>query len=164
MAKKKSLTEERRERYIENLIEEAVINVLAEQEPPPSAVPPSPTPPAPETNAVDPAAEQLPEEEFTVDGMIDKLNVIRGGKSFSDPEVYARLVTYFNSLIEEEKADINKFLTELGSVVIDATEEEVEQEAPPSPTPQRQVQPSPPPQAPAPAPVAPTKPVSPSNI
>jgi hypothetical protein len=164
MTKKKSLSEERRERYLKKLIEEAVINVLAEQEPTPSAAPPSPVPPAPETNAIDPTSE-LPEEEFTVDRMVDKLNVIRGGKSFTDPEVYGRLVTFFNSLTEEERVGIDRYLTELGAVVIDATEEEVEPQATPPSAPQRQAQPpAPAPQAPAPAPVAPSKPVSPSNI
>jgi hypothetical protein len=164
MAKKQSLTEERRERYIEKLIEEAIINVLAEQEIPPSPVPPSPVPPAPETNAIDPASE-MPDEEFTVDRMVDKLNVVRGGKSFTDPEVYGRLVTFFNSLTVEERDGIDRFLTELGGVVIDAAEEEVEPQETPPAAPQRQAQPpAPTAQAPQSAPVAPSRPVSPSNI
>ena len=127
-----AIREEQRKRFIKNLIEEALINVLAEQEMDrTTAVPPSPVPPSPQTNspttqaASPPPGEEQP-EVFTVEDMVDKLNVIRGGKSFADPEVFGRITTFFNSMSDEEKQMANKFLTDFGAVVIDATEDQLE--------------------------------------
>lgn len=158
---------EQRQRYIEYLIKEAVVNVLAEQEPPvaTSAVPPSPVAPSPETNVQQPEVQAEPaapeQEQFTVEAMVDKLNVLRGGRSFTDPEVFGRLTTFFNGLTDEQKANMESTLTELGKAVIGATEEEAGLEDPQQ---QQQQQTSgaaqPPPPAPAPAaapaPVTPT--------
>lgn len=131
---KKELAQERRARHIENLITEAVVNVIAEQDMMNRAVP-NPTPgPAPETNQMDPdiqnpidrtAANPEP-EQFSVDTMVDKLNVLRGGRSFTDPEVFGRLTTFFNGLTDEQRTSMDWLLTELGKVVIDASEEQVD--------------------------------------
>ena len=57
MSQKTTLEIERRKRYLETLIKEAIINVLAEQD----AVAPPPPAPAPELPP--PAEEPMPEEE-----------------------------------------------------------------------------------------------------
>jgi hypothetical protein len=159
------INKEQRQRFIEYLIKEAVVNVLAEQEPPfaTSAVPPSPVAASPETNVQQPEVQTEPaapeQEQFTVEAMVDKLNVLRGGRSFTDPEVFGRLTTFFNGLTDEQKTNMESTLTELGKAVIGATEEEAGLEDP-----QQQQQSSgaaqPPPPAPtpaaAPAPVTPT--------
>lgn len=106
------------------------IKMLKEQQY--SPVPPTTAPIAPETNA---SATMLPQpsgtpaapiqpngvgqpKPFDVDQMIDRLNVIRGGKSFSDPEVYGQLTTYFNGLADTDKAVIDQFLQNLNKIVI----------------------------------------------
>ena len=57
---------------------------------------------------------------LTVESMVDRLNVIRGGKSFSDPEVFGRLTTLWKGLPNETKTNIDKVLTEIGKVVINS--------------------------------------------
>lgn len=155
---RKALQEERRKKYLSGLINEAIVQILSEQDAagapvgmPAPAAPPADVsaPPAPEAIADKP-------KEFTVDDMIERLNVIRGGRSFTDPEVYGQLVTYFKTLGDEQKAAMEKFLMDLGKIVINVNE----QEAPPSPevsavppaTPA--AQPAVPPAPAAPAPVA----------
>lgn len=128
--------------YLQALITEAV-RVLKEANfpppPAPSAVPPSPAPVAPETNASAqtppapnpnaspaPAAPGTdPAKPFDVDAMIDRLNVIRGGKSFSDPEVYGQLTAYFKTLSEADKGIIDRFLQSIGKTVIQVDSNQV---------------------------------------
>jgi len=50
--------------------------------------------------------------------MIERLNIIRGGKSFSDPEVYGQLTTYFKGLNDADKAAIDRFLQSINKIVI----------------------------------------------
>lgn len=161
------LLREKRQRFIRNLIKEAILNVLAEQEAPvqTTAVPPAPAAPAPETNASlqqTPPAEGAEEpQQFTVEAMVDKLNVLRGGRSFTDPEVFGRLTTFFNNLTDEQKVSFENLLTELGKAVIGATEEEAGLEGQGQQANQAAQQPPPPPaapQAPAPAPAPTTSP------
>jgi len=146
---------ERRQRYLKNQIQEAVINVLKEQEPvvPTSAVPPATTAPAPETNGVETMTPDVaPQDEvFTPELMVDKLNVLRGGKSFTDPEVFGRLTEFFNKLTDEQKGSLESMLSELGQAVIGATEEEAGLEAPPE---QGQSSPMQPPRTATPPPAA----------
>jgi hypothetical protein len=153
-----SIQDEKRKRFLENLIQEAVINVLAEQEQDgqqqQQAVPPSSVPPAPETNQpeVQTPVDQQPENqqtEFTVDDVIKKLNVLRGGKSLTDPEIYGRLTTFFKDLDESKRESLNFLLTELGKVVIGAEEETAglqhgQDQQQQNVAPSRQVQQSPP--------------------
>lgn len=54
---------------------------------------------------------------LTVDSIIDKLNVIRGGKSFSDPEVYGQLTTMFKAMPDQEKLNLDQTLTKIGDTV-----------------------------------------------
>lgn len=119
-----------RKLYLAALLTEAV-RVLKEAEMPPPgpSVPPSPVPPAPATNAsavappVDPnapppAAGGEAAKPFDLDAMIDRLNVIRGGKSFADPEVYGQLTAHFKAMSDADKAVIDKFLQAIGQIVI----------------------------------------------
>jgi len=162
---KDKLLSERRKRFLENLIQEALINVLAEQEgaqmppAPPPAAPPMPVDMAADPGGMPPVTE---EEQPTVEDMIERLNVIRGGRSFKDNEVYARLVTFFAKLTDEQKRDLQKMLIEIGQVVINAPSEEgAASEAPPAPPPMDMAPPAPAPVSPAPPPMAPPAPVPP---
>lgn len=155
---RKALEEEKRKKYISGLINEAIVQILSEQDAaaapaglPAPATPPADVsaPPSPETPAGQP-------KEFTVDDMIERLNVIRGGRSFTDPEVYGQLVTFFKKQNDEQKTQIEQFLVEIGKIVINVNDQEAPPEAsavPPSTTPaQPEVPPAP--TAPAAAPPA----------
>lgn len=95
-----------------------------------SAVPPSPVPPAPATNtsaaAMPPAppvpgaqpGQDMQQKPFDVDSMIERMNIIRGGRSFADPEVYGQLTSYFKGLNETDKAVIDRFLQDVNKIVI----------------------------------------------
>lgn len=121
-----------RKLYLAALITEAVRVIKeAQGDVPPTgqAVPPSPVPPATATNAPppSPAPDGAPTpppvdgeqpKPFDLDTLIDRLNVIRGGKSFADPEVYGHLTTYFNSLNDADKASVDRFLQSIGKIVI----------------------------------------------
>jgi hypothetical protein len=161
------LKQEQRKRFLTNLIQEGIVNVLVEQELPvaqPSAVPPATPPPAPETNQSELTTQPPPEEEMrmTVESMVDKLNVLRGGRSFTDPEVFGRLTTFFNGLTDEQKTSFDYLLTELGKVVIGASEEEagLEDQQQQAQQPTSRVQQPPP--APASTPAASAAPVAPT--
>lgn len=125
------MSADKKKKYFASLLSEAA-RVLKEQDDvaaPPSgavsAVPPSPAP-TPSIGPMSQTSETGPEGEkpFTVDEMIERLNVIRGGKSFSDPEVYGQLTTFFKGLSDQDKAVIDKFLQGLGKVVIQVKEQE----------------------------------------
>jgi hypothetical protein len=81
--------------------------------------------------------------------MIDRLNVIRGGKSFADPEVYGQLTSYFKATSETDKAVIDRFLQSIGKIVIQVDQSPSSGNAQP---PMNQN-----PAAPAPAPAAPVQ-------
>lgn len=127
---------EERKKHLTHLITEAV-RILKEAPaaptpppppPPAGAVPPSPVPPAPATNTTaaapptdpnaPPPAGNEPPKPFDIDAMIDRLNVIRGGKSFADPEVYGQLTAYFKTMSDADKAVIDRFLQSIGKIVI----------------------------------------------
>lgn len=121
LRKELELRKERRRRHVKNLVEEAVINVLAEQE----AQQPVAQQPAdqqvPQPEAGDPPPVTTPDtqvpKQYTVDDMIDELNAIRGGRSFTDPEVYGRLVTFFKGLEPEQKTNLDTLLTQIAELV-----------------------------------------------
>lgn len=160
---------ERRKRFLENLIKEAIINVLAEQQAPDAAVaqaaPPSDAP-APDAGLA-PEPSQAPEQdpnaakppaEFTVDDMIERLNTVRGGRSFTDPEVYGQLITWFKKLNDDQKAVLQNFLIEIGQIVVNLPSkkpEETQAPAASAPPPAPAAAPPAPPPAAAPAPEAP---------
>jgi hypothetical protein len=59
-----------------------------------------------------------PPKPFDLDVLIDRLNVIRGGKSFADPEVYGQLTSSFKAMSDADKAVIDRFLQTIGKIVI----------------------------------------------
>lgn len=158
---KNELLTERRARFLENLLQEAIVNILAEQDaapapeaPAPSAAAePAPAPPASALPPTPPAEAGTPEkkEELTVDDMIERLNVIRGGRSFKDNDVYAKLVLFFGKLTEEQKAALQSQLIDIGQAVINVPEDE-KGSAPPAAEPETAPAPA---AAEAPAPEAP---------
>ncbi len=152
---RQALQTERRERYLKNLVNEAIAQIITEQaapvaDPGAAAMPPAPpVAPIPGDDGLDGSAP----EEFTVDDMIERLNVIRGGRSFTDPEVYGQLVTFFKGQSEEQKAGAKDFLMSLGKIVINVNQQEQPggdqgASAPPA------IPPAPPPAAGPPAPPA----------
>jgi hypothetical protein len=151
---REALHQKRRQQFLRTLVNEAVYQILQEQEaaPAPAGVP-APMTPSPDVSAP-PAPEGQP-KEFTVDDMIERLNVIRGGRSFTDPEVYGQLVTFFKTQTDEQKTGIEQFLIEIGKIVINVNEQETpaseETSAVPPSTPgTAPTPPAPPPTAPAP--------------
>jgi hypothetical protein len=122
------LKKEKRQRFLENLVKEAIINVLAEQGQQ-APIPPPTTPPALTMNPTDadvqnpvsPEAPPTQEQPFSVDQMVDKLNVLRGSKSFKDPEVYGQLTTFFKGMSDEQKTTFDQLLTELNKIVVSST-------------------------------------------
>jgi len=119
---------------LENLIREAVTLALYEQQPAPApppaqpaaptgspVPPPAPTPPAdqaqpPQQGQDAPAQAQA--QQMTIDSMIERLNVIRGGKSFTDPEVYGQLVTYFKKITPEQNQIIDQYLQDISRIMV----------------------------------------------
>ncbi len=67
-------------------------------------------------------------EPVNIDVIIDRLNVIRGGKSFNEPDVYGQITTLFNSLPENEKVSLESFLTKMGELVT-GPDQNVQQQA-----------------------------------
>ncbi len=130
LRKEYDLKKDRRRRGIENLVKEAVINVLAEQQAMVPGKPPSQPPVQPQTSApqAQPPAEQEPPavatpeqptvpKQYTVDDMIQELNAIRSGRSFTDPEIYGKLVTFFKGLPDEDRTSLNNLLTQIAELV-----------------------------------------------
>lgn len=116
LRKEYDLHKERRRRHIEKLIEESVINVLVEQEQA-QQTPPSVEAPPPPVATPDSQEQASVPKQYTVDNMIEELNAIRGGRSFTDPEVYGRLVTFFKNLGEEQKSSLDTLLTQIAELV-----------------------------------------------
>lgn len=153
---KNELLTERRARFLENLLQEAIVNILAEQDAAPAPEAPAPAPSAAAEPAPAPPASALPptppaeagtpekKEELTVDDMIERLNVIRGGRSFKDNDVYAKLVLFFGKLTEEQKAALQSQLIDIGQAVINVPEEQSATPAASAPAPE-----APAPEAPA---------------
>lgn len=142
------LQEELRKRHLNHLITEAVILALYEQDqmqqipqsPPAANAPPTPqevqqmgTPPV--EQQVPPVAPppQVLAEQITMDMLIERLNIIRGGKSFTDPEVYGQMTTYFKSMPSQDREVIYKYLLQVSKIATSNTSEqtgEVEQQTP----------------------------------
>jgi hypothetical protein len=111
--------------------------------PQPEQAPPTPPQaPAGQTSLSGPDGKPI-----TVDSMIDRLNVIRGGRSFKDPEVYGDLVRFFKRLPDVEKSQLDAILMEIGKIVINA-QGDVSAGSQPTPQPAQVAQPVPPAQLP----------------
>lgn len=125
MANEKSL----REFKLSNLIQEVVTialyeQTLVEQDPAPQMQPPQqnagPVPPAPPAPPPE-QTQQAPQgqaQPLTVDTMIERLNVVRGGKSFTDPEIYGQFTTFFKTLGPEQLQTIDQFLQDISRIVV----------------------------------------------
>lgn len=115
------------------------------------------TAPAPQNQPQPPQEQQAPAQQtslagpdgkpITVDSMIDRLNVIRGGRSFKDPEVYGDLVRFFKRLPDIEKSQLDAILMEIGKIVINA-QGDVSAGSQPTQPPAQMQQPLPPAQLP----------------
>lgn len=89
---------------------------LREQAAPPP--PAAPAAPAPETEpAQDVPTDDETGEALTLDHILDRLNTIRSGKSFQDPEVYGKLTTLYKRITPEDKIKLNQQLRNIGAVV-----------------------------------------------
>lgn len=121
LRKEYKLYQERRRRHVKSLIEEAVVNVLKEQEMQQQVAQQTADQQVPQADPGDPPPVTTPDtqvpKQYTVDDMIDELNAIRGGRSFTDPEVYGRLVTFFKGLEPEQKTNLDNLLSQIAELV-----------------------------------------------
>lgn len=138
------MSSEEKKIKLENLLKEMVTLALFEQmqagqmqQPPPPAVPTPPPPQNPPTNAPAASPEEqapqnqpYPQEELTLDTMIERLNVIRGGKSFTDPEIYGQLTTYFKTLTPESKSMLDSFLQNVSKIMVNVRQNPEEGNSP----------------------------------
>lgn len=60
-------------------------------------------------------------EALTLDHILDRLNTIRSGKSFQDPEVYGKLTSLYKAMPVEDKIRFNQQLRNIGAVVQNQT-------------------------------------------
>lgn len=100
--------------------ERELINFLRrireQAEAPPATTPTSPAPAAPAS----PAAEDAPSaaaEPITVDDIIEKLNIVRSGRSTKDADVKRELEEYVSQFDEDEKTALVAFLEGLGQIL-----------------------------------------------
>ena len=100
-------------------------------------------------------------EPLTVESMIERLNVIRAGKSFDDPEVFGQLTTLYKGLEDEMKSKIDSLLFDIGRIV-QSVSDKPKTEQPPAESPAGPpAELPPPPPAPEAAPEATPPPASP---
>jgi hypothetical protein len=119
--------------------------LLREQEEVASAAPPPPpatteTSQAPAEEAVVSPSKNIPTgkggEPLTVESMIERLNVIRAGKSFDDPEVFGQLTTLYKGLDDDMKTKVDSLLFNIGKIVQSVSDKpttEPEAVTPPAP-------------------------------
>lgn len=69
------------------------------------------------SKTVDAEKEKLKKGDVTTQDVVDKLNTIRGGKSFKDEEISAKLDEYVGSLTKAEKTALLAFLKGLAQIV-----------------------------------------------
>lgn len=102
-------------------------------------------------------------DALTLDHILDRLNTIRSGKSFSDPEVYGKLTTFYKGMSSEDKVKFNQQLRNIGAIVQNQTPVDLGAEGatPPAPeTPASSPEAAPPsPATPPPAAATPPPPV-----
>ena len=88
--------------------------LLKEQEmapPPPPDVSPAPEGGPGETPTDD---EGNP---LTLEKLTDRMNIIRSGLSFKDPEVFGKLTSFYKALSTESKQILHKQLSDIGAIV-----------------------------------------------
>jgi hypothetical protein len=126
--------------------------------------PAAPAAPAPDAPAA-PAAAVAPNqsaEPITVDDIIEKLNIVRSGRSTKDADVKRELEEYVAQFSEEEKQALVAFLEGLGQILTSGVDSQdaVDPQDPyslsiqksPGASPSKAVRPPAPAAAPAPAP------------
>lgn len=69
------------------------------------------------SKTLDADREKLKKGNITADDIVDRLNSIRGGKSFKDEAIAARLNEYVDSLSKAEKVALLAFLKALSQIV-----------------------------------------------
>ena len=97
------------------------IREQAEATPPAAAPAPSAAVPAPgaEAGAVPPSAAPI-----TVDDIIEKLNIVRSGRSTKDADVKRELEEYITQFDEDEKTALVAFLEGLGQILTSGVDSE----------------------------------------
>ena len=116
-----------------------------------AAAPPPAEPPPPADTA---EGSPVPTDEetgkaITLDQLLSRLNIIRSGKSFQDPETYGKLTTMFKNMSPEDKLKLNQQLKNIGAIVQDQIPQQQQPAGmPPSAAPAAV---APPPPAPPPA-------------
>lgn len=100
------------------------LRMLREQAADPAA-PASPSPAAPASPA--PAAQQetppeAPAKPITVDDIIERLNIVRSGRSTKDVDVKRELEEYIAQFTEDEKTALLAFLEGLGQILTSGVE------------------------------------------
>lgn len=120
---------------------EAVQALQEQQAPPPPppepaapAAPPEPVtgaPEAPSSGGV--ATDAETGEALTLDAILERLNIIRSGKSFSDPAVYANLSNWYQKLPPDEQTKLNESLKTIGAIVQNQQPEVAQPPAPEQP-------------------------------
>jgi hypothetical protein len=152
-------------KYLGWLLESAVSNVLAEQAaqqaeqqvaPVAAAQPPASLPAPTDVAPVDPNAPAAPPAQvaMSLDDLIEKLNLIRGGRSFTDPEVYTKMGEVFKTFTDQQKTNLDASLSKVIDVIVNPDEQQPAP-APAAPPAQDQAPQNPPPApqaSPAPAP------------
>lgn len=120
--------------------------LLKEQEAPAAAPPPAP---APEAGGGAVPTDDETGEALTLDNILSRLNIIRSGKSFQDPEVYGKLTAMYKTMNSDDKTKLNDHLKNIGAIV--------QNQAPPAPSAEGSAPPPPavPPPAAAAAPTPP---------
>jgi len=77
--------------------------------------------PAPDAAAAAPASPsagvEAPQEPITVEDIIDKLNIVRSGRSTKDSDVKRELEEYIGQFNEDEKQALVAFLEGLGQIL-----------------------------------------------
>jgi len=90
-------------------------------------------------------------EALTLDHILGRLNTIRSGKSFQDPEVYGKLTTIYKSMTAEDKLKFNQQLRNIGAVVQNQTPVQMApKDLAPAPATEPTPEAAPPPATPAP--------------
>mgnify|MGYP007013249893 FL=1 len=122
-------------------LHEGFYRLLEQDALPPAGQPPAPAPAAP---AAPPTGQETPPpaqpgaapadgsplgsdgKPITLDSVLERLNVIRGGKSFADPEVYGQLTSMFKTMTNDDKISLDRLLGEIGKVVINMADAQVQ--------------------------------------
>ena len=79
-------------------------------------------PPAPDASpAPEGVAGETPTDDegnpLTLEKLTDRMNIIRSGLSFKDPEVFGKLTSFYKALSTESKQILHKQLSDIGAIV-----------------------------------------------